>query len=302
MHLKELENQETGSAAFCSANVGRGSHVIADRLRTKSFESWRRRGEAQTGHEMPAEAQATYSQTKKCRSALFDAALKKRIAPLNYFDQSPANKDKIICKLTGVVLNKKEEAVWKHMMGKKFEAKLAEKEAEKEKARGDVEMTENSEEEQPKKNSSKKEKSLNNGVEKQSAKKAGKIKAGNVETRRNGEEAELGSKSACDVEVENEEEGGSSDSSDFWMPPPGNRWDFDDGTEDRWSRPGDPDGGDQIVETDSDDDVEMAEGEDGLDNSSSDEEVKIRTKRTATPSGKLKNRRKAKRSRKGGEQ
>jgi hypothetical protein len=33
-------------------------------------------------------------------------------------------RDKIVCKLTGVVLNKKEDAVWKHMLGKKFEAKL----------------------------------------------------------------------------------------------------------------------------------------------------------------------------------
>lgn len=47
---------------------------------------------SQTGHEMPAAAQATYSLTKKCRAALFDAALKKRTAPLNFFEQSPDNK------------------------------------------------------------------------------------------------------------------------------------------------------------------------------------------------------------------
>jgi hypothetical protein len=35
-------------------------------------------------------------------------------------------RDKVICDLTGAVLNKQEEALWKHMMGKKFQHKLGE--------------------------------------------------------------------------------------------------------------------------------------------------------------------------------
>ncbi|KAL3676754.1 hypothetical protein R1sor_026702 [Riccia sorocarpa] len=244
----------------------------------------------ETGHEMAADAQATYSQTKKCRSALFDAALKKRISPLNYFQQSSENKDKIVCKLTGVVLNKKEEAVWKHMMGKKFESKLAEKEAEKAKARGDVEMGENSEDEKLKKKSSRKDKYSENGAQKKGSKMA--------EDRTTLEEAELGSKSTYDGE-EKGEGGGSSEGSDFWVPPPGDRWDFDDGDEDRWSPRADPDGVDQNSDGDSDDDVEMAEGEAGMETKAPDEDVKIRTKRTARPTRAQKDRRKAKRSRKG---
>ncbi|KAG6543714.1 hypothetical protein Mapa_014898 [Marchantia paleacea] len=262
---------------------------------------------SQTGHEMPAAAQATYSLTKKCRAALFDAALKKRIAPLNFFEQSPDNKDKIVCKLTGVVLNKKEDAVWKHMMGKKFEQKLAEKEAEKERALGDVEMMENSDREQSEKKSAEGKgkafddaEMMENSTKKQSSKKAGKNEGSKSGKSKYKQQSELGSKSVYDEEREDGEEAESSESSEFWMPPPGDRWDFDDGSEDRWSQPGDPEGIAKPAEDEADDDTEMADGpgEDGDDNSSSEDEVKIRTKRTASGLSKQAKRRRAKRSRK----
>jgi hypothetical protein len=67
-----------------------------------------------------------YLSTKKCRRALFDIALLQRKPPLHLFQQSPISRDKVICDLTGAVLNKQEEALWKHMMGKKFQHKLGE--------------------------------------------------------------------------------------------------------------------------------------------------------------------------------
>lgn len=85
----------------------------------------------ETGHEMPAAEREGYGHSKNCRRALFDLCLAQRKPPLNVFEQSPTSKDKVICKLTGDLLNKSEDALWKHMNGKKFQRKLAQKEAEK---------------------------------------------------------------------------------------------------------------------------------------------------------------------------
>ncbi|MCO5554191.1 hypothetical protein L7F22_007717 [Adiantum nelumboides] len=85
----------------------------------------------ETGHELLAAEKEGYGRSKKCRRALFDLCLAQRKAPLNVFEQSPASKDKVVCKLTGDLLNKSEDAIWKHMNGKKFLRKLAQKEDEK---------------------------------------------------------------------------------------------------------------------------------------------------------------------------
>ncbi|KAI5066422.1 hypothetical protein GOP47_0019046 [Adiantum capillus-veneris] len=85
----------------------------------------------ETGHELLAAEKEGYGRSKKCRRALFDLCLAQRKPPLNVFEQSPAFRDKVVCKLTGDLLNKSEDAIWKHMNGKKFLRKLAEKEEEK---------------------------------------------------------------------------------------------------------------------------------------------------------------------------
>lgn len=40
-----------------------------------------------------------------------------------------------------------------------------------------------------------------------------------------------------EAEEEQNQEDANSDGSDFWMPPAGERWDFDNGNNDRWSGP-----------------------------------------------------------------
>ncbi|CAM6085718.1 unnamed protein product [Calypogeia fissa] len=241
----------------------------------------------QTGHEMPLSAQPSYAVTKKCRSALFDAALQKRTPPLNFFEQSPVAKDKIVCKLTGVVLNKKEDAVWKHMLGKKFEQRLAEKEAEKGVARKDVEMTEHAD--NPSFNNDVDHENPAKDEDKAKRKKKGKILA---------DEQEADKPEAAEQEMGE----GSSDGSDFWVPPAGDRWDFDNGNNDRWSElpshihPENNKGVQINGHTNptasgngssfSNGDTEMLDGEEDLPDSanSDDSEEKISTKRMSTSS------------------
>jgi hypothetical protein len=93
----------------------------------------------------------------------------------------------------------------------------AEKEAEKGIVRNDVEMTEHAVE-KPSSNSDKMEK------------KARKEKKGKIRTDKD---------VVVDEELLDEEqvEEGNSDGSDFWVPPAGARWDFDDGGNDRWAEP-----------------------------------------------------------------
>ncbi|XP_024536811.1 uncharacterized protein LOC9645660 isoform X1 [Selaginella moellendorffii] len=79
----------------------------------------------ETGHEMPAAEKEGYGSSKKCRDALFDRALQEGRAPLNFFQQSPEYRDKMLCKLTGALVNKNEKAVWKHVLGKSFNKQLS---------------------------------------------------------------------------------------------------------------------------------------------------------------------------------
>lgn len=95
-----------------------------------------------------------------------------------------------------------------------FVSVVAEKEAEKGVARKDVEMTESVD--KPSSNNDADLQKFARDGDKASSKKKGRIV---VE-----EEA-----------AEEELEEASSDGSEFWVPPTGSRWDFDNGSNDRWS-------------------------------------------------------------------
>jgi len=89
----------------------------------------------ETGHELPSKNAQSYGNSKGCRLALIDRAVAEKKPPLNLFEQSPIAKGKLICKLTGDIINKTEQHIWKHLSGRKFQNRLAEKEAEKERPR-----------------------------------------------------------------------------------------------------------------------------------------------------------------------
>ncbi|KAK6155235.1 hypothetical protein DH2020_009483 [Rehmannia glutinosa] len=74
----------------------------------------------ETGHELPAHARDSYADSKHCRVGLIDSALARKKPPLNMFKQDPASRSKLICRLTGVTINKTEEHIWKHINGKRF--------------------------------------------------------------------------------------------------------------------------------------------------------------------------------------
>lgn len=157
----------------------------------------------ETGHELPSKNALSYGNSKGCRLALIDRALAEKMPPLNLFEQSPIAKGKLICKLTGDIINKTEQHIWKHLSGKKFQKRLAEKEAEKERLRKAGRKIENGSE--PKKIRTKMNKHSND-----------------VDLVRNNATA------TADAEPKSDSEG-----SDFWTPPVGSRWDDDDG-KDRW--------------------------------------------------------------------
>ncbi|XP_030544625.1 uncharacterized protein LOC115751063 isoform X2 [Rhodamnia argentea] len=182
----------------------------------------------ETGHEMLAKDMEPYSRSKRCRLGLIDFALARNKAPLNMFKQDPLCRSKLVCKLTGDTVNKSEEHIWKHVNGKRFLNKLELKEMEKL-------MENNSMEEVDEK-----------------PKKASKQKNDNFDTKQKKEKQ----KSAIEMvsEVRDSAEIDSDvDNADFWMPPIGDRWDFDDGG-DRW-------GSDAESGQESD---EAADGTDGI--------------------------------------
>ncbi|KAI3452492.1 hypothetical protein Pfo_009156 [Paulownia fortunei] len=166
----------------------------------------------ETGHELPAHATDSYAESKHCRLGLIDSALARNRPPLNMFRQDPVSRSKLICRLTGVTINKSEEHIWKHINGKRFLNLLDKKEAEKEMPNGTM--------------------------DKQDEEKVKKKKKKN-------EDGSLKKKKKIEKEEEHIDEiinevrdstGKSSDSkneADFWMPPIGERWDHDDGG-DRW--------------------------------------------------------------------
>ncbi|KAB2614015.1 surfeit locus protein 2 [Pyrus ussuriensis x Pyrus communis] len=171
----------------------------------------------ETGHELLAKDKEIYSQSKRCRLGLIEYALAHKKAPLNMFKQDPLSRSKLLCKLTGDTINKSEEHIWKHINGKRFLNKLEEKEEEKLKAKGVVEEMGDQNPE-----------IVSDGDgdgERKKKKKKNKKKKNKKKDERVDEIMSEKSKSS--------DEEGDTEDTDFWMPPVGERWDFDEGG-DRW--------------------------------------------------------------------
>ncbi|KAM1058542.1 hypothetical protein ACFX2I_023265 [Malus domestica] len=211
----------------------------------------------ETGHELVAKDKGVYSQSKRCRLGLIEYALSHEKAPLIMFKQDPLSRSKLVCKLTGDTINKSEEHIWKHINGKRFLNKLEEKEEEKLKAKGAVEEMDD---QNPEIVSDQEE----DGDRKKKKKNKNKKKDDGVD------EIMSGKSKASDEEGDTEE-------TDFWMPPVGERWDFDDGG-DRWGS------GSESEDEDDKIDGAVSDGafEDGDEES---EELSERTKRMSIEIG-----------------
>ncbi|KAF5746906.1 Surfeit locus protein 2 putative isoform 3 [Tripterygium wilfordii] len=204
----------------------------------------------ETGHEMVVGDKDSYSQSKRCRLGLIDFALSNNKPPLNMFKQSPLSRSKLICKLTGDTINKSEEHIWKHINGKRFLNKLEQKETGK---LSSNEIVEQKGVEEP-------EKELKTPVDGGKKKKKNKQKE-----KRPVEEIISEMRDPSNQDDDSEE-------ADFWMPPAGERWDFDDGA-DRWG---------SCSEAEDDSDEEHGTVKDGGKES---EELSLRTKRMAIEIG-----------------
>ncbi|XP_009599493.1 uncharacterized protein [Nicotiana tomentosiformis] len=169
----------------------------------------------ETGHELPAHARESYAQSKHCRLGLIDAALSKNKPPLNMFDQDPFNRSKLICKLTGDTVNKSEEHVWKHMSGKRFLKMLEKKETENEIENGGL------------------EKQAEKQGEDEAAKKTDSKASHRDKKKNKKKETEDASKIISEIRDSSGKNSDSEEDAEFWMPPAGERWDYDDGG-DRW--------------------------------------------------------------------
>ncbi|OAY66597.1 hypothetical protein ACMD2_20969, partial [Ananas comosus] len=164
----------------------------------------------ESGHEMVAKDKDSYARSKACRLALIDAALAAKKPPLNTFQPHPAAKSQLICKLTGDTINKTEEHIWKHITGKRFLNKLEQMEFD------NMALEEMVEKEKRK--------------EKKKSEKPSKCIAAVVKKNKKKDVSDDVSLTKTTID--------DSKEPDFWIPPIGSRWDFDDGR-DRWkSRPG----------------------------------------------------------------
>ncbi|PIA30288.1 hypothetical protein AQUCO_05600009v1 [Aquilegia coerulea] len=206
----------------------------------------------ETGHEMLPKDKELYSNSKRCRLGLIDAALSQKKPPLNMFKQDPNCKLKVVCKLTGDIVNKTEEHIWKHINGKRFLNKLEQKEAEK---LAPKEVAVEKVEEKALKKSK-----LNANGEKKDRKKKDKSNEVDKDAMRDPQTSDIGS---------------DSEEPEFWSPPVGSRWDFDDG-KDRW-------GSDTESGPESDDE-NMKEGAD-TENDVESGELTTRTKRMSIEVG-----------------
>ncbi|KAE8680893.1 Surfeit locus protein 2, putative isoform 3 [Hibiscus syriacus] len=196
----------------------------------------------ETGHEMVVKDKDSYAQSKRCRLGLIDFALSHSKPPLNMFKQDPLSRSKLICKLTGHTVNKSEEHIWKHINGKRFLNKLEQKEMET--VLTDETMAEEGEK-KPKKEKKKQKKKKEKVVE------------------------EIISEVRDSVENESD-----SEEHEFWIPPVGDRWDFDDGG-DRWGSGSEPD------ESDDEDEAEDVAKESGKES----KELSTRAKRMSIDIG-----------------
>ncbi|KAG8082386.1 hypothetical protein GUJ93_ZPchr0014g46666 [Zizania palustris] len=155
---------------------------------------------SETGHELPEREKEAYERSRACRLALIDHAVSRKKPPLNAFKPHPEHKSKLICNITGDIINKSEEHIWKHVNGKRFLNKL--EKLEEKMAKGEAEQS--------------------NEVEKKSkSSKKDKKKAAVVNPLLPREPK---------PEIDDSDD---SDGLDFWVPPVGSRWDDDDG-KDRW--------------------------------------------------------------------
>ncbi|XP_057997020.1 uncharacterized protein LOC110649597 isoform X2 [Hevea brasiliensis] len=198
----------------------------------------------ETGHEMLAKDKESYSQSKRCRLGLIDFALAHNKPPLNMFKQDPLSRSKLICKLTGDNVNKSEEHIWKHINGKQFLNKLEQKEM------GKVEEKQQEE-----------SKSSMDGQKKKKKKKK-------ENERKQVEEIISEVRNSSDKDSDSEED-------DFWMPPVGDRWDFDNGG-DRWGS-----GGESGQESEEENQADGKVEENGRES----EELSRRTKRMSIEIG-----------------
>ncbi|PIN03511.1 hypothetical protein CDL12_23961 [Handroanthus impetiginosus] len=176
----------------------------------------------QTGHELPAQARDAYAESKHCRLGLIDYALARNKPPLNMFEQDPASRSKLICKLTGVTINKSEEHIWKHINGKRFLNMLDKQEADKEMQNGTTEKQDEEKEE--------KKKNEDGDLKKKQKKKKKKKKK---DKKNINQEKEHVDEIINGVRDKTSKSSDSEDEADFWKPPVGERWDHDDGG-DRW--------------------------------------------------------------------
>lgn len=231
----------------------------------------------ETGHELFEKEKDSYSHCKRCRLGLIEFALANRKAPLNMFKQDPDSRSKLKCKLTGDTVNKSEEHIWKHINGRRFFNKLEEKEAEKE-------LLSNGLEEDGTKKSKKEQKSSVDGEEKGKKKKGKKEKKKRKERKKKEKEKKKKEKeveTVCEMK-DSADKQSDAEEDDFWMPPEGERWDFDDGG-DRWGS----DSGSELeeeadeengaVDAAEDDEKESSADEDGEES----EELPKGTKRTS---------------------
>ncbi|GLU02137.1 hypothetical protein SLE2022_194040 [Rubroshorea leprosula] len=178
----------------------------------------------ETGHEMLQKDKDSYSQSKRCRLGLIDFALANKKPPLNMFKQHPTCRSKLVCKLTGDTVNKSEEHIWKHINGRRFLNKLEQKEMGKLLSNDLAEEGEQKLKKEPKLGVDGTKKSGVDGVKKSKKKKEKKSKKEKKEKLVEEIIPEVRDSSNKDSD---------SEEADFWMPPAGERWDFDDGG-DRW--------------------------------------------------------------------
>ncbi|GAB2293441.1 hypothetical protein Dimus_027640 [Dionaea muscipula] len=165
----------------------------------------------ETGHELPSTAMDSYANSKRCRVGLIDFALTHKKPPLNMFKQDPVCRAQLICKLTGDTINKSEEHIWKHINGKRFLNKLEQMETGK--LTGDGTLK---------------------GKSKQVEKDESDSDLVNQDKKKKKKKPKLEKRiEEIVTEVRESPDDSDSEEPDFWEPPVGKRWDFDDGG-DRW--------------------------------------------------------------------
>ncbi|CAI0457028.1 unnamed protein product [Linum tenue] len=228
----------------------------------------------ETGHEVLSKDKESYSQSKRCRLGLVNHALSTRKAPLNMFKQDPLNRSKLVCKLTGDTVNKTEEHIWKHINGRRFLNKLELKEMGKLVPNG-----KSAEGEEKKEHGD----GDGNGDDKENKKKRKKKKKKKDKKAKTVEEIVT---EIRDVPADGESDDSEVEEAEFWMPPKGARWDFEDG-DDRW-------GSDEEAELDED-----GEGMEAVEDVSKEsDDLSCRTKRMAIEIGPSSNAPRKKKSKK----